>query len=175
MVSKKALHALNATVYIARNAHQRCVPTQEISSALGVSVSYLEGMLKTLKDHGVLHSFRGPGGGYQIGAALADMSVWDVARIFDPQAQAPRTTPGPMPARAVAFETQLAELSQALLHANPSLGRVARVPGAVSLAPKQAGGFKFKPLAPPLVPMCANSVFQLSAFVQGASRAPTAA
>ena len=89
MVSKKALHALNATVYIARNAHQRCVPTQEISSALGVSVSYLEGMLKTLKDHGVLHSFRGPGGGYQIGAALADMSVWDVARIFDAEVRDP--------------------------------------------------------------------------------------
>jgi hypothetical protein len=97
--------------------------------------------------------------------------VWDVARIFDPHAQAPRSDQAAMPARAVAFETQLAELSHALLHANPALGRAARVPGAVSMAPKAGGGFKFKPLAPPLVPVCANSVFQLSAFVQGASRA----
>lgn len=170
MVSKKALHALNATVYIAHNAAHQPVPTQEISRALGVSVSYLEGMLKQLKDHGILQSFRGPGGGYQMGHELAETSVWDVVRIFDPTAQpAPHAEAGGDKISAD-YETQLSELVEEFLASKKIGGQLGGIHIQIPHSTQPASAFKFKPLPPPLMPMCPNSVFQLSAFTQRASR-----
>jgi Rrf2 family iron-sulfur cluster assembly transcriptional regulator len=171
MISKKALHALNATVFIAHNATHQPVPTQEISRALGVSVSYLEGMLKQLKDHGILQSFRGPGGGYQMGHGLADASVWDVVRIFDPAAQ-PEASANDNTGKICAdYETQLSDLVEEFLASKKIGGQFGGIPIHIPQNTQPTSAFKFKPLPPPLMPACPNSVFQLSAFTQRTSRA----
>ena len=170
MVSKKALHALNATVFIAHSATQHPVPTQEISRALGVSVSYLEGMLKQLKDDGVLQSFRGPGGGYQMGQGLAETSVWDVVRIFDPAAQPESRLETQGDKITADYETQLSELVEEFLASKKIGGQFGSVPIRVPNGGQPTSAFKFKPLPPPLVPTCPNSVFQLSSFMQRSSR-----
>jgi Rrf2 family transcriptional regulator, iron-sulfur cluster assembly transcription factor len=170
MVSKKALHALNATVFIAHNATHQPVPTQEISRALGVSVSYLEGMLKQLKDHGILQSFRGPGGGYQMGHGLAETSVWDVVRIFDPAAEPEPRTAGAGDKISADYETQLSELVEEFLASKKIGGQFGGIPIHIPSNTQPTSAFKFKPLPPPLMPMCPNSVFQLSAFTQRAGR-----
>jgi len=170
MVSKKALHALNATVFIAHNATQHPVPTQEISRALGVSVSYLEGMLKQLKDHGILQSFRGPGGGYQMAHGLAETSVWDVVRIFDPAAQPESRSETQGDKITADYETQLSELVEAFLVSKKIGGQFGGIPIQIPNRAQPTSPFKFKPLPPPLVPMCPNSVFQLSSYMQRSSR-----
>jgi len=138
---------------------------------LGVSVSYLEGMLKQLKDHGVLQSFRGPGGGYQMGHGLAEISVWDVVRIFDPAAQPEPREEGSAEKISADYETQLSELVEEFLTSKKIGGQFGGIPIHIPQNNQPTSAFKFKPLPPPLMPMCPNSVFQLSAFSQRPGRA----
>ena len=170
MVSKKALHALNATVFIAHNATHQPVSTQEISRALGVSVSYLEGMLKQLKDHGILQSFRGPGGGYQMGHGLSETSVWDVIQVFDPTAQPDAAQQAFGDRISADFETQLSELVEEFLTSKKIGSSLGAFSIQVPRPEHPVSAFKFKPLPPPLMPVSPNSVFQLSAFTQRSGR-----
>ena len=82
MVSKKAMHALNILVVVAGVPYGATVSTQAVSKALQLSVSYLEGLIKILRDHQLIRSFRGPGGGYQMEQDPLDITVWDVVKIF---------------------------------------------------------------------------------------------
>ena len=68
------------------------VSTQDIADLLGLSVSYLESILKVLKANGIIRSYRGPGGGYQMDADPSELSVWEVVSLFDFVFAAPATT-----------------------------------------------------------------------------------
>lgn len=58
MVGKKAMHALNILVVVAGVPYGATVSTQAVAKALQLSVSYLEGLIKTLRDHQLIRSFR---------------------------------------------------------------------------------------------------------------------
>jgi Rrf2 family iron-sulfur cluster assembly transcriptional regulator len=170
MVSKKALHALNATVFIAQNAQDQPVCTQDISRALGVSVSYLEGMLKQLKDAGILQSFRGPGGGYQMGGGVPEVTVWDVISLFDPSAKQVVASRVLEERISPDYELQLSELVEEFLASQKISSRLGGVPIHLPRSGQSGSFFKFKPLPPPMMPSSPNSVFQLSAFTQRGGR-----
>ncbi len=83
MISKKTKSAVNTAALIASRGKEHPVTTHDISSLLGLSISYTERIVSCLKGHGLVRSFLGPGGGYQIAGDLSKISVWDVVKLFE--------------------------------------------------------------------------------------------
>ncbi len=83
MISKKTKSAVNTAALIASRGRDHPVTTHDISTLLGLSISYTERIVSSLKSHGLLRSFLGPGGGYQIAGDLSKITVWDVVKLFE--------------------------------------------------------------------------------------------
>ena len=84
MFSKRTFSAVDATVVIASQQQGMTVSTQDIAELLGLSVSYLESILKVLKANGIIRSYRGPGGGYTLARPAKDIHVADILRAIGP-------------------------------------------------------------------------------------------
>lgn len=165
MISKKATHAVNALVFIASLPAGESVTTAELASQIGLSVSYVESLLKILREGGFIRSTRGPGGGYDLAMSASRISVWSVVAVFDPHPQ-PLTATGPdqidlEAALGMAFDAQF----EAVLSATFIADHVQVVHELQRNSKPQNWSFGFKPLAPRWMPEAPNSVFQLSQFV----------
>ena len=165
MVSKSAVHALNVLVCLAGLPAGATASTLSMARTMGVSVSCLEVIIKRLRDQGLIRSFRGPGGGYQMNHDPDELTVWDVVGVFlslpgqpDAQARQPNLT--------AELEAQMAQTRNDFLksHTISQLvapqGSAERSPGRASSPPR------FQPLPVPWRPHAPNSVFDLSAFYQ---------
>jgi Rrf2 family nitric oxide-sensitive transcriptional repressor len=84
MFSKAVEYALRAVVHLAYEApHPRT--TEQIAEATRVdSVTYLSKVLQGLRDHGVVRSQRGVGGGVTLTRAPAELTILDVVNAVDP-------------------------------------------------------------------------------------------
>lgn len=86
MLSKRSKYAINALVYISKQAEldvDRKVQSAEISEAQNIPKKFLEAILLDLKNNGILGSKMGRGGGYYLRKKPADVNLADVHRIFD--------------------------------------------------------------------------------------------
>ena len=82
-VSTKSEYGLRALIYLASKGDQEAVPAREIADRWSVPVKYLEQILKTLKDAGVIISQVGLGGGYRLARAPSLITTGEVIRILD--------------------------------------------------------------------------------------------
>lgn len=82
-ISRSAEVGIDATLAIAEMQSEGFVTTAALSERLGLSVSYLEIILKKLREHDILHSSRGPGGGYLINGDFEHINLWMVASVFE--------------------------------------------------------------------------------------------
>jgi Rrf2 family protein len=172
MGNKRAQHALNAVVLVASVPATDTVTTQMLANEMNLSVSYLEGLLKVLKHKRILRAYRGPGGGYQLAKPLSQLSAWDVVAPFAQDAGDAHDAPKrDCDAWLIGLNQTYAKKAQAFLEGCPLSGLVDR--GRVMFAlPKKATSsnpFNLKPLPKPLLPKAPKSVFDLSAFLLGAS------
>ena len=129
-------------------------------------MSYLEGLLKQLRTTDVLRALRGPGGGYQLGAAPEAVSVWDVVSAFTDTAEKPavdRLT-GTQWLEAECQRIKAEFLARATIA--DYLSVVPAAPAEATRQRRKENTLRFKPLAPPMRPRAPNSVFDLSAFYQ---------
>lgn len=165
MLSKKVFHAVNALVVMACLPTGSTITTDELASQVGLSVSYVESLLKALREHGFVRATRGPGGGYDLAMSAERMSVWSVVDALDPY----------MPPPAIEGDLQI-DLEQALgqsfeqelqtFLSNTFIADHVSADGVPSLPRKaKVWDFGFKPLVQPWRPEAPNSVFQLSQFV----------
>ena len=83
MISKKTMNAIEVCVVLAGQRHAAYLTTTELSPRLGLSISYLENILKPLKEHNIVTSMKGPGGGYRIRGDVSLVSIWEVASVFE--------------------------------------------------------------------------------------------
>lgn len=159
MISNKTINAIDVCVVIASQQNLGRVSTTELSKRLRLSVSNLEGILKPLKEHQIVSSRKGPGGGYEIRRDLAFISMWDIAALFETTLKNSVNDDEDMtPAE---YELGLEKvIMQTLSHF--SLADFVTVQALETPAAQPVfNRFKFKPLAAPLVPKAPNSVFQL--------------
>lgn len=171
MMSKRTLAAVNAMLFVAGQGQQHPVRTHEISTALGFSVSYMEGILSELKSHGLLQSSRGPGGGYQVEGSPEDLSIWDIVKVFEtpnPEELEDKRTgqeiqSGYLLGLHQAYEQFLRSQTLAQWTLKPSR-LTANVQPTVSR-------FKFKPLPARTLAHLPNSVFQWYKFNPGTQSA----
>lgn len=159
MISNKTVNAMDVCVVIASQQNLGRVSTTELARRLHLSISNLESLLKPLKDHQIVTSRKGPGGGYEIRGDLALISMWDIASIFESTLQDQGTDAQPL--NAACFEWGLERVIIETLSQFTLSDFVAEPALQVPVETPVVNRFKFKPLAAPLVPKAPNSVFQL--------------
>ena len=82
-LTTKGRYAVTAMLDLALHHHEGPVALAEIASRQGLSLSYLEQLFGLLRRRGLVHSTRGPGGGYQLGKDPETIAVVDVLGAVD--------------------------------------------------------------------------------------------
>jgi Rrf2 family protein len=90
-LTRASSYALHAVAYMAAQKHDRPVASHLIADARGIPDRFLLKVLKPLVSARVLHSIKGPNGGYMLAKEPADISVLEVIEAVDGtiQGQAP--------------------------------------------------------------------------------------
>ncbi|MCD8520575.1 MAG: Rrf2 family transcriptional regulator [Alphaproteobacteria bacterium] len=79
-LTTRGKYAVMAMIEIGRSTGKRPVPLSDIAGTTNISLSYLEQLIAGLRRHGLVKSYRGPGGGYTLGKAANDIPVSDILR-----------------------------------------------------------------------------------------------
>ena len=82
-ISKKAEYAIRAVISIARHANNNPLQVSEISKKESIPIKFLEQILLTLKNNGILNSKRGANGGYLLAKSKDDISIGMILDIID--------------------------------------------------------------------------------------------
>ena len=83
MISMRSRYALKALGYMARTSDKESFLIADIAQAEGIPKKFLEAILLTLKNNGILSSRKGPGGGYSLAKAPAAITIGAVVRAFE--------------------------------------------------------------------------------------------
>ena len=82
-LSTRGRFAITAMIDLALRESGQPVPLQDIALRHRISLSYLEQVFAKLRQHGLVESTRGPGGGYSLGRSMADITVADIIVAVD--------------------------------------------------------------------------------------------
>lgn len=83
MLSRKTKYALKALVTLTRRYGDEPLRIQDLAEAERIPRKFLELILLQLKNAGILHSLKGPGGGYSLARNPAEVTVGQIIRLFD--------------------------------------------------------------------------------------------
>lgn len=161
MISKKTIHAIEVCVFLAGQRGVGYVTTTQLSPRLSLSISYLENILKPLKDHGLVTAMKGPGGGYMMRGDVSLVSIWDIAVVFERTFNDAPLSEGEEPMVLANYELGLEQIVKDTLSNFTLSDFVDYTSVEVKSYVQALGRFKFKPLPAPLIPKAPNSVFQL--------------
>jgi len=82
-LSTRGRFAINAMIDLALRQRHSPVPLSELALRHGISLSYLEQVFAKLRQHGLVESTRGPGGGYTLGFRGDTISVADIVTAIE--------------------------------------------------------------------------------------------
>ena len=83
IVSTKGRYALRVMIDLAERRADRYTPLKEIAARQGISEKYLENILKTLVQHGLLQGLRGKGGGYRLTRPAGQYRISDILLLTE--------------------------------------------------------------------------------------------
>lgn len=83
MLSKKTKYGIKALTFLARQETKNPISIATISKSENISVKYLESILLTLKNNGILGSKKGIGGGYYLIKNAKDIPMTTVMRVLE--------------------------------------------------------------------------------------------
>jgi Rrf2 family protein len=83
MLTRKGKYGLKAMIALAKEHGGGPVLIGDLAEHEAIPKKFLENILLTLKHRGLVHSRKGPGGGYQLGRAPDEISVGDIVRTLD--------------------------------------------------------------------------------------------
>src|SRR5260370_189772 len=93
-LSTRGRYAVMAMVDLARHGNGSPVSLAEIAERQEISLSYLEQLFAKLRRSGLVHSVRGPGGGYLLAHHRDETRICDIIVAVDEPLHAGRCTPG---------------------------------------------------------------------------------
>ncbi|SKA65456.1 RrF2 family transcriptional regulator [Desulfobaculum bizertense] len=82
-LSTRSRYGTRMLIDIALHSNGRPVSVSDISKRLGVSVKYLEQLIRPLKRGGYLDSVRGPKGGHMLTRSPEEITVGEVVRLLE--------------------------------------------------------------------------------------------
>jgi len=83
MLTRKGKYGLKAMIALAKERRGGPVLIGDLAEQEAIPKKFLENILLALKHRGLVHSRKGPGGGYQLGRAPEQISVGDIIRALD--------------------------------------------------------------------------------------------
>lgn len=83
MLSQRARYALRALLHIVEHGRDRSIQVTELAERQAIPRKYLEFIMTDLKKLGVLHSRRGPGGGYTLSRPPTEIMFSEIIRAID--------------------------------------------------------------------------------------------
>jgi len=83
MLTCKGKYGLKAMIALAKEHGGGPVLIGDLAEREAIPKKFLENILLALKHRGLVHSRKGPGGGYQLGRAPEEISVGDIVRTLD--------------------------------------------------------------------------------------------
>ncbi len=116
MLTKTSLNALQALVYIARQASTEPVPPNEIAERLGASPSYLGKINTELVKANILRAHRGVKGGVTLARPPESITLLDVVEACQGKILGDYCTPYDKLADVCAFHEAMHGLQQAIIH-----------------------------------------------------------
>lgn len=163
-LSTKGRFAVTAMIDVALREKLGPVPLSDISARQQISLSYLEQMFSRLRQQGLVHSTRGPGGGYTLGHRTDAITVADIIGAVEDQAPKQEVEQGATKDMAQdlwdSMNAKVAEFMQSVTLRSLVLEQLAK---GVKIEQKPApnrGVFK-KPSAQTVRTTAPNSVFAL--------------
>src|SRR5207244_2632794 len=82
-LTRASSYALHAVVYMAAEKRGKPVASHHIAKARGIPERFLLKVLKPLVSARVLHSIKGPNGGYRLARPPADVTMLEVVEAVD--------------------------------------------------------------------------------------------
>jgi len=82
-LSTKSRFAVTAMIDMGLRQHQGPVSLAAISQRQYISISYLEQIFSKMRQHGLVESTRGPGGGYTLNRDAKNISVADIIQAVN--------------------------------------------------------------------------------------------
>ena len=82
-LSTKSTYGLRAMLNIAMEATGHAVSITDIADREGISISYLEQLLNTLRHRGLIESVRGPNGGYILSKDPGEITVREIVEALE--------------------------------------------------------------------------------------------
>jgi Rrf2 family iron-sulfur cluster assembly transcriptional regulator len=83
MLGTKGRYAVMAMVDLARHSHGKPVCLADIAGRQGITLPYLEQIFSKLRRAGIVNAVKGPGGGYVLARAAAEIPVFDMVRAVE--------------------------------------------------------------------------------------------
>lgn len=83
MLTKKAKYALKAALHLARREQGEAVLIASVAETERIPKKFLESILLTLKNQGILVSRKGRGGGYALARPADQISFGEIVRLMD--------------------------------------------------------------------------------------------
>lgn len=83
MISQAVEYSLRAMVMLA-NAGEEPLTVQKIAATAKIPAPYLSKLMQGLLRAELVHSRRGVGGGFTLGRAAKEITVWDIVQAVDP-------------------------------------------------------------------------------------------
>lgn len=83
MISKKTKYALKALTYLANQSPEEPVLISELAREERIPRKFLEAILLTLKNSGILHSKVGKGGGYSLAREPRNITIGSIVKVLE--------------------------------------------------------------------------------------------
>ncbi len=83
MISTRGRYALRVLIELAEQDSERYITLRELAERQEISEKYLESIVKSLVQAGVLDGQRGKGGGYRLAKSAEDINVLDVLQVTE--------------------------------------------------------------------------------------------
>src|SRR5207248_1939578 len=82
-LTRASSYALHAVVYMSAQKHDHPIPSHLVAQERGIPERFLLKVLKPLVSARILHSVKGPNGGYRMAKAASDVTLLDVVEAVD--------------------------------------------------------------------------------------------
>jgi len=166
MLSKRASLGLSVITTIASASKHSAITADYLASAMGVSLSYVEGILKDAREFGLIQAKRGNGGGYMAVAYIGSLSIWDVVECFKlPNKPSKKAYSTPEWRSTNLIEEQAFQFEKEFLQKFSITQLVPEWIEPDFLKQTKSIAMNFKQLPEKVKPAAPNSVFDLSNFL----------
>lgn len=167
-LSTKSRFAVTAMIEIGLSENTGPVSLASISQRHNISISYLEQIFKNLREHGLVDSTRGPGGGYTLNRVAHQITVADIIQSVHSDDEVTSTHAQGALKGYVSTEELWSSLNQKLeehmrgisLHSLIS-SEAAKTTRDTSTANSPKRGVFAQPVSPAITAKVPNSVFAL--------------